>query len=157
MVAEHTVSLPQFDQLMGSLGAPVDFSKPFKVVEQLLASEAKECFRTESDPWRKKWAPLKRPYRYRGGKRTKARILQDTGALRSSVTSAFAAGNVRQRTSTSLTWGTQLPYAGYHQDGTAKIPARPFLGLNDKTMDRIDQVLGDYAADEVARRLGYRL
>jgi phage gpG-like protein len=147
------IELPDVDRLV-SLGAPIDFTPALKVCEQILVSAAKDCFRLEQDPWGNPWKPLKRPYRVKGGKRYKAKILQDTGKLRASITSAFAPGSVRRSTPTSLSFGSNLAYAGFQNDGTRTIPARPFIGLSDLTIKRIDDVCASHAAAEIENRLG---
>jgi len=50
------------------------------------------------------------------------RILQDTGNLRKSV-GMFA-------TSDYVEVGSREPYGHYHQTGTKRVPARPFVGWN---------------------------
>jgi len=66
--------------------------------------------------------------------------LIDTGALRSSVTSQ-ASGTVREISSNRLRFGTAIPYAAFHQHGTGRIPARPFLGINDEQAQRAVNLL----------------
>lgn len=60
-------------------------------------------------------------------------ILKRTGHMLS------GAGIRRQinRQSTALFF--TAPYAGYHQDGTPKMPARPFAGISDQTERDIEQ------------------
>lgn len=42
----------------------------------------------------------------------------------------------------------QIEYAGFHETGTAKMPARPFMNLNNDTADKLAELSAD---DEVAR------
>ena len=51
-------------------------------------------------------------------------ILQQTGALMESVVDH----PVLQITRKQLLYGTSNPYAEFHEEGTFKMPARPFLG-----------------------------
>lgn len=51
-------------------------------------------------------------------------ILQQTGSLMHSVVD----NPVIQSTRRQLLYGTNNPYAVYHERGTSKMPARPFLG-----------------------------
>ncbi len=71
-------------------------------------------FETSTAPDGSPWAPLKA----RDG-----RPLRDTGRLMSSVTSARAV----KKTPRGFRLGTNVAYAGYHQEGTRTAPARPFL------------------------------
>lgn len=68
------------------------------------------------------------------------RILQKTGLLRNTVTKPGFSGsnksgqsgrNIIKTEGTKLIYGTDLVYAGVHQNGSAKrgIPARPFMTL----------------------------
>jgi phage gpG-like protein len=69
------------------------------------------------------WQPLKESTiaRRRGGG-VGARILQDTGRLRSS----FDIYGVKER-SNGVTIGTEVGYASYHEDGTEHLPIRKML------------------------------
>ena len=58
-------------------------------------------------------------------------ILQRTGELMASLTSPTAPGAVRVEERKTLTLGTTVPYAIYHQRGTKKMPARPEIRLTE--------------------------
>ncbi len=45
--------------------------------------------------------------------------------------------------------GTTVAHAGFHQDGTSKMPPRPFLGIPDDELE----VIADLAADAVLEEL----
>ena len=64
-------------------------------------------------------------------KRTKANhpILRDTYALYHSYTELGAIGNVHRVSPNTLVWGSDLPYAEYHEEGTRYIDARKVIGL----------------------------
>jgi len=66
------------------------------------------------------WAPAVEPDR-----KTDPQLLVATGALRASLTAA-GAGEVGE---VELRYGTDVPYARFHQHGTAHMVARPFLGI----------------------------
>jgi|SRR5215831_3577451 len=66
------------------------------------------------------WPPPADPAR-----KIDSRLLVATGALRDSLTSP-ASGQVGEM---SLSFGTDVPYARFHQHGTSRMPARPFLGM----------------------------
>lgn len=57
-------------------------------------------------------------------------ILFRTGVLASSVLSPTAQGSIHIVRKKSLTIGTSVPYARFQQEGTNRIPARPFLYID---------------------------
>lgn len=114
-------------------------------------------FETERGPDGDPWEPSER------AKRTGGQTLTDTARLRQSITWRASRSEAE--------WGTNLIYAGVHQDGAtirAKgggrlgfvipglgfrapeevvIPARPFLGVNAEDEDEIDAIVHDYIAE----------
>lgn len=68
-------------------------------------------------------------------------ILEFSGALRSALTSSSSAGARREATATDFVFGTQgVPYASFHQTGTAKMRARPpfdFGAAFEEVMKRV--------------------
>jgi phage gpG-like protein len=60
-----------------------------------------------------------------------APLLVRTGALRDSLTGR-GAGSVEEMDATTLTLGSRLPYAIFHQRGTRHMPARPVIVLTDE-------------------------
>lgn len=53
-------------------------------------------------------------------------LLEFSGAMRAALTDSSAPNAWRQWDNTSFSFGTVgLPYDGYHQSGTSKMPARP--------------------------------
>lgn len=52
-------------------------------------------------------------------------------------------------TPTSLEFGTDLYYADYHQFGTSRISARPFMGVSGEIVQECGKILMDYAAQEL--------
>lgn len=82
-------------------------------------------------------------------------ILQRTGALALSLEPG-GPGNVFQTTPNSLTIGTSIWYAGFHQKGAprAHIPARPIVGISFARRSLIVRTLGDYVREQ-ARQQGF--
>ena len=80
-----------------------------------------------------KWAPLTARYaawkarRYPGRK-----ILELTGLLKGSLTSAGHPDEVVQESKTSLWVGTAVPYAQYHQFGTPIMRKREIVSLTSR-------------------------
>lgn len=104
----------------------------------------KERFDKEQSPEGQKWKPLapatlkQRSAKHKTGH---ARILQDTGELRRSITYEAEPNSVRV--------GTSLKYARTHQFGRGNIPARLFLGVNDEEKQHIISMLGAYIKKNV--------
>jgi phage gpG-like protein len=59
-------------------------------------------------------------------------ILRASNALFQSMVNAFDQNAVFRMTEDSLTLGTTLDYAAYHQKGTSKMPARPIFDFLDE-------------------------
>jgi phage gpG-like protein len=141
------------DELVRHLGnrasilANPNLGQAWPAVGLYLQSQAQLNFAGGHSPEGAAWATLRHPSRRRGG--PSAKPLRDTGILMGSMTSN-GPGHVDQRTPSSLTWGTNVSYAGYHQWGTRHIPARPFLGLTGPMIERIADLVADVAARQVA-------
>jgi phage gpG-like protein len=85
------------------------------------------------------WAPLA-PSTLRR-RRASPSILYATGALRRSLTEPGAAGHIEELEDQSLTLGTRLPYALYHQTGTRRLPARPIIVLSEVRAQRWTEIV----------------
>jgi phage gpG-like protein len=89
------------------------------------------------------------------------KILRRKGLLMKSVTSAQADNNIFQTQGTKLIWGTHLKYASIHQHGgvirrgnkTTRIPARPYLRLNDQAMHELEKYVLEQTLDILDRYL----
>jgi len=78
------------------------------------------------------WAPLNPDYAARKqaqGYGTK--ILVRTGRLKGSLTERSHADAVFQPRELGMSLGTRVPYAGYHQTGTSRMPAREPIRINE--------------------------
>ncbi len=93
------------------------------IIGEKVKEQTERHFEREAGP-AGAWAPLQPSTlaRKRGRK-----ILTETGTLRGSVAMDVGAGSVEV--------GTNVPYGKYHQFGTRRMVARPWLGLtnDDKT------------------------
>jgi len=85
----------------------------------------------------KSWAPLSEMtlmMRREGkGKGGGVKILQDTGRLKQSIASIVAGG--------AVTIGTGVEYGPKHQGGEGRVPARPFVGINEEDRATMVQVV----------------
>jgi len=68
-------------------------------------------------------------------------LLVRTGALRDSLIEADAPDHVEEFDATSLTFGTRVPYALFHQFGTRRLPARPLIVLSGESAERWVEVI----------------
>lgn len=80
-------------------------------------------------------------------------IMWLTGRLLYSLASRGADGNVFETTPTSVTVGTNVPYARYHQTGTRKMARRQLVGLSWRRRSGIVARLNEYVQDQ-AREQG---
>jgi phage gpG-like protein len=95
------------------------------------------------------WAPLKDPRAKGHGAWSGAGPLIGHGDLMQSVTSQ-GSGNILELTGDSLRWGTSLPYAADVQLGTSRMPARPFLNVNQDQVTRAAELV----AQQIIKQLG---
>lgn len=79
-------------------------------------------------------------------------LLVLTGNLRESMTGKGSPFSVYETTPHSLSVGSSVPYAIFHQLGTSKMPARPPIIIDDATtqkmLDVVTAELGKAASDE---------
>jgi len=72
------------------------------------------------------WSPLSPNYaKWKATHHPGKKILDRGGDLRESLAGKLG---IRELTRTSMTVGTQIPYAHYHQYGTRHMPARRLIG-----------------------------
>lgn len=103
-----------FDELLGIVREAASgrtYQRALGAVGRELNAIVREAFDGERSPAGVAWKPLRRP---RPG-----RILERSGRLRRGATRVLFAG---QRIVIDLP-----PHGAYHQDGTGRIPARPYL------------------------------
>lgn len=88
-----------------------------QVIGEIVRGQTRDRFAvTKTDPDGAPWAPWAHRYPKSGS------LLVRSGALASSIYNNAVGLEARV--------GTNIFYAGYHEDGTRKMPARPFLGLS---------------------------
>lgn len=92
----------------------------------VLLQENRPFWQAQLDPDGRPWQPLKTATVDTDGK-----ILRETGSM-------FTSANVRA-------WGNKFivettPYGIYHQLGTKKIPARPWMGVPDPALDKLGEI-----------------
>ncbi|HBL47656.1 phage virion morphogenesis protein [Gimesia sp.] len=111
-----------------------------------LAGDLAKGFLSGESPDGVPWAPLKNPRP--PGHNPGTRPLIDTGDLLRSVVSD-GPGHIEIVTDDATTFGTNIVYAGVHQDGSKEdsknnIPARPFIGIPDESLDKAIEMLSGH-------------
>ena len=131
--------LPAFANREEAVLRSLDWTPAFKQIRLLLISATKKNFAQGSSPDGEPWAPLLHPRRRSKGV---DRPLRDTGLLMASVTGG--SNSVDSVTPQSLIVGSNLFYAGFHQFGTRKMVARPFLGMTEDVAQKIEWICAEY-------------
>lgn len=135
---------------LGRLAVLLHDLRPFwpKVVP-LFVGWMHEQFGSEGAWGGSRWAPLSPGYAVWKAARYPGRgILYATGQLRRA-----ASMPQREATATSLTLRIVDPKAGWHQEGTSKMPARPIVPSSLPITARIqlERAADDYVDDMIAR------
>jgi phage gpG-like protein len=73
------------------------------------------------------------------------RMMRATNALYKSLTAVRASGQVDERKPDELRFGTEIPYAGFHERG-AGVPKRALINLTRAETHRIRDALAEYIA-----------
>ena len=87
-----------------------------RIVDNVVSRRITEIFDTDGFDT---WLPTTRPNP----------ILRDTLRLFRSYTDRGSIDNIDVRTDKRLIWGSRVPYAIYHEEGTSRIAAREVAGL----------------------------
>lgn len=111
----------------------------------VLGQESEKAFDNEQSPEGEKWSALNpkwKALRHRGGFKYKGSfqkqgytgpMLQMSGELKTSLSTDY---NYTQA------WiGTEEPYGAFHQEGTNRMPARPFIGIGERGLAEITHIL----------------
>lgn len=116
------------------LAQVVDGREITRKVANVLLQEAEAAFDNEKSPEGESWAKLNPDYKKRRyDKGYTGNILQVTGDLVKSLNIDYG--------DNFAVIGAGEPYGQYHQLGTSKMPARPFLGLSHDGVEEIKAIL----------------
>lgn len=121
----------------------------------LIQEGERQAFFEERTPGGEPWAPLSPVTIAMKGARSghvaaHSTILIDTGRLFESLTTPDGTSDTIWITGDRfLTFGTSVPYAIFHETGTARMPARPAVGLSDETADQIADKIGEFVVDKL--------
>lgn len=118
----------------------LDFREPLITLRQWAIFDIADSFAQRESPDGAPWAPLAGKYP------PNKRPLIDTGAMlgaslgRNAGTAAAVESNAQE----VGVKGDEIFYAIFHQLGTSKMPARPFIGMREETIDDGAEWLADY-------------
>lgn len=112
-----------------------DTAPVMAAIGALLEGSTRQRFADEETPDGSSWAALL-PGSQKSKERNKNAILKEFGDLMRSITYHASAA--------AVVIGTDRHYGQYHQSGTAKMPARPFLGLSAEDRGGIDDILTQF-------------
>lgn len=182
-------------KLEGSFSEVLEFANVFegeryerlkKTLLSTMLRQKDKLFAKGADPDGNQWAPLSKKAMARRMKKVTrndvndlkkkdpnfadVKVLQDTGALRNSLTDAAAPYSGARIETDELAVGTSLPYAKIHNYGgiiqhpgtengfgmgikirpyTIDIPARPYIGFGNEDQSQVSEVI-EQAMNEVA-------
>lgn len=122
----------------------VDAAPAFAAIADLWISETREQFNTQGRHGSGGWAPLspatmmQKRGRFARGEIQHLEILRATDRLRDSLVDRGSDDMVLDIQPGSLTYGTKVPYAGFHQTGTRRMPRRRPVELTERA--RVESV-----------------
>lgn len=107
-------------------------------VRNRVLQSVRDNFTSSTDERGRQWKPRK----VRGDGHP---LLIDTGKLLQAATGG-GAGHYTKAASRELEVGIfsgVVSYAKYHETGTSKMPARPFMGVSERRLEEIDEIVAD--------------
>jgi len=135
-----------------------DFSPVWPEIHMYFLRANVEHFESLGSRGGAQWTPLSAPYaKWKAKKYPGKPILVATERLKRSLSLAGQKGGdqVYEETALSLTMGTAVPYARYHQRGTKRMAARPVLQPTQRDIDRMVSRLYRYV-ERGARDAGFQ-
>lgn len=152
MTNGNQLTLDSFDDLTPLVQSIFDdlqehpYTEPMSQFATTLEESHAGFFQRSTDPTGQPWPPLS-PVTI--AKKGHATILVETTHMRESL-KIGQPDNVIDFGSTGggqvfLTFGTSDRKAGYHQFGTSRIPARPFVGVTEKQPTELAEMIADDA------------
>lgn len=106
-----------------------------ETLKNVLIRQIEHSFSNRIDPYGNAWAPLKQPSRA-------------TGAMQRGAIESIRQGTVTAEGFRSAD-GLQVSYWRFHDQGTSRIPARPFWAVSSEVLDAINE----FVVEESVRRL----
>jgi phage gpG-like protein len=125
-------------QEQGGKLARLDLSPVMRQGALLVVADLKSRYDRSVSPEGVPWAPLRRPRRRSAGA---DKPLLDTGQMRAAVTATAVLGGIVA--------SNAVGYAGFHQEGTRRMVARPNMGFSGEFLADFQELLADYLAENL--------
>lgn len=133
-----------------------DYRPIWPIIEDDFYAQEKAQFQTEGKEGGGQWKELSPAYAgWKEAHFPGKQILQRTGDLYSSLTSPNDPNAVRREERKTLTLGSRVPYAMYHQTGTGRMPARPEIQLPEAFKRTVMHHMQVYLV-QMASKCGFR-
>lgn len=139
MQIDVTDQIPSLNQHLTTLYQRLngDLTPLMQAIGSLLEGSTRQRFADKQSPDGRSWAALM-PATVKAKTGRGGGILVDRGDLMRSITFHAASDHV--------VIGTDRPYGKYHQTGTVRMTARPFLGVSTQDQADIRDLINDYIA-----------
>jgi phage gpG-like protein len=123
-------------------GTAIENAKPaFEQMRSHLNEGEAEIFDSRGAAFGKAWPAAAEPEL-----KSDPRLLVATGALRASLASQTG-DSQWQASATELRFGTRVPYGRFHEHGTSRMPARPFIGMPQERAREIVDIMHRYSVE----------
>jgi phage gpG-like protein len=135
-----------------------DYRPVWGVIEDDFYALEKDQFKSEGAEGGEAWQELSPEYaKWKEAHFPGKPILERAGVLETSLTSASGAGTVRIEERKTLTLGSSIPYAIYHQSiaPRVRLPRRPEINLTEAFKRTVMHHIQVYLV-EIATRSGFR-
>lgn len=139
------VDYREVQNAIGDIRKKLDNPRPLmQEIGDIIAEDIKNMISTRKtgptdQPWAP-WADSTRKARERKGNAALG-LLVDSGTLLRSITSQVIGSHH------TVQIGTNVHYAEYLNNGTPKMPARPFIGISKRAQEGINQAIKQYFGD----------
>jgi phage gpG-like protein len=122
-----------------------DYTMPLLDTLEALREDHQSYFDNERDANNDPWAPLAKSTIKRKGFDD---ILIEKGDLEKSLTE-FSGDNINGVAPRGLVFGTADEKALWHQEGTARMPARPPVGMTEQRLNSLCDDIADHLVDSL--------
>lgn len=144
MASRYAIEIDAKEVVIG-LSRLVDRFDNFTVPFRLISEDFKRIEQRRFDAEGPGWAPLSPAY---AATKRGPQIMVESGDLRDALTGG--SGYMEVITDNTAVFGTDIPYAKYHQYGTTTgLPARELINLNRTEIVGWVKILQGWAADEI--------
>lgn len=148
-LVNFSFSVVGVNQLSRSLGVMADhisdLRPAWKEIRKNFYENERKQFRTQGGHASGGWKRLSPSYAAQKAKRYPGRtILVRTGTLEKALTHPAHTGSIWIPRKTSVSMGTSLPYAKYHQVGTRRMPSRPPVELTAEQKTQWPKIIHEY-------------